>query len=176
VIASVADLMGDKRCGCSGACCRSELLGDERCKLLVRRMPPANAERVPGWVGVDLVPFVGAEIGSRQEQPGAEGNRLFMCRPRILDVQIEMDLLGSSIRPIGRNVVWRELDADAPGAGGIEHAVKSLVSVIDVAAENLSPERAFSRRVCGIEHDYLTHHFHTVERYTGAPRGRLGAS
>ncbi len=79
-------------------------------------MPPSNAEWVPGWVGADLVPFVGIEVGSRLEQSGAEGDSFFVCRARILDVQIEMDLLGVSIRPIGRNVVWRELDADAPGA------------------------------------------------------------
>ncbi len=38
--------------------------------LFVRRMPPANAERVPGWVDVDLVPFVGIEVGSRREHLG----------------------------------------------------------------------------------------------------------
>jgi hypothetical protein len=134
-------------------------------------MPPANAKGVPSRVGVDLMPFVGIDVGSRLEQPGAEGDRLFMCCPRILDVQIEMDLLGSSIRPIGRDVVPRELDADAPRPGGIKHAVKSFVSVEDVPAENPSPERAFSRRVWGIEHDYLTHRFHNVERYTGAGHG-----
>ncbi len=94
-----------------------------------------------------------------------------MCHPRIFDVQIEMDLLGSSVRPIGRDVVWRELNADPSRSGGIEHTVKSCVSVINVAVENVIPERAFSRRVCGIKHDYQAYHFHTVGRYKRAPRG-----
>ncbi len=85
-----------------------------------------------------------------------------MCRLRIIDMQIDMDLLGSSIGPIRRDMVRRQLDADAPRAGGIKYAVKPLVSVVDVAAKNPSPERAFSRRVCCIEHDYLTHTFHNV--------------
>jgi hypothetical protein len=40
-----------------------------------------------------------------------------------------------------------------------------------VPAENPSPERAFNRRICGIEDNYPTHHFHNVGRYTGAGHG-----
>jgi hypothetical protein len=72
---------------------------------------------MPGWVRVNLVTLGGIEIRSRLEQPGAEGDRLFVRGPRVVDVEVEMHLLGSPVRPVGRN-------ANPPGRRSADAAGK----------------------------------------------------
>ena len=48
-----------------------QLVGQERRELFLRRMSPADAERVSRRVGVYLMSFVGLEIRRTLQQPGA---------------------------------------------------------------------------------------------------------
>jgi hypothetical protein len=82
-----------------------QAVGNERCERLPGRVSPADAKRMPGRVRVDLVALGGIEIRSWLEQSGAEGDRLFVRGPRVVDVEVEMHLLGSPMRPVGWNVV-----------------------------------------------------------------------
>ncbi len=88
-----------------------------------------------------LVALGGIEIRSWLEQPGAEGDCLFVGGSRVVDVEVEVHLLGGAMRPVGRNVVRRELHAEPPLSSGVDDAVP-LVVLEDVAAENAGPERA----------------------------------
>lgn len=118
-----------------------QVVGNERRERLPRRVPPTDTKRMPSRVRIHLVAFGSIEIRSCLEQPSAEGDCLFVCSSRLLDVQIEMHLLGASVRPLRRNVVGCQLHADSPISIGVNDAVPVVV-LEDVAAENASPERA----------------------------------
>lgn len=79
-------------------------------------MPPTDAERVAGWVGVHLVPLVAFQV-TGLEQAGTEPHRLFVCLLRVLDVEVHVYLLRRAVWPVRRNVVRRELNADPPLTG-----------------------------------------------------------
>ena len=66
----------------------AQAIGDERRERLSGRVPPTDAKRMPGWVRVHLVPLGGIEIRSRLEQPGAEGDRLFVRGSWVVDVEV----------------------------------------------------------------------------------------
>jgi hypothetical protein len=89
-------------------------VGDDCRDSLPRRVSPADAKRMPGRVRVHLVTLVGIEIRSWLEQPGAEGHRLLVRGSRVVEVEVEMHLLRGSVRPVGRNMVRRQLHADPP--------------------------------------------------------------
>ena len=141
---------------------RTQPISDERRDRRSRRVPPADAERVARRVDIDLVPLCGVEV-TGLEQPGTEPDRRLVRGARIFDVQIDMHLLRSPVRPVGWNVVRRELYADMPLAGGVDDAVKPVVPE-DVPAEHPRPERALGLEIGSIEHDYLAHHLHWPER------------
>jgi hypothetical protein len=69
--------------------------------------------------------------------------------------------VGNTIRPVGRNVVLRQLHLDIPLARRIEHTAKSLAPE-HTSVEYPGPEGALSLHIGSIEHDYLTHHVHCV--------------
>jgi hypothetical protein len=138
-------------------------VGNKPRKRLSGRVPPTDAKRMPGRVRVDLVALGGIEIRSWPEQPGAEGDCLFVRGSRIVGVEVEMHLLGSPIRPVGRNMIRRQLHTDPPLSSGVDDAVP-IVVLEDVPAENASPERTLGIKVGCIEHDHLAHHVH--ERHT----------
>src|SRR5213075_3030439 len=62
---------------------------------------PAEAERVAGRVGVDLVPLDSYEVGGCLQQPGPERSGFGVRARRVVDVQIYVDLLRVPVRPIG---------------------------------------------------------------------------
>jgi len=93
------------------------------------------------------------------EQCGPEREHRFVRNSWILDVEVEMHLLGSPIRPVGWHMVGRQLHTDMPLARGIEDAVKPVVAK-DVAVENPGPECALGLHIGGVEHDDPTHHVH----------------
>ncbi len=75
---------------------------------------PADAERVAGGVGIDLVAFGGGEVVGCLQQATTERNHLGVRAHRVFDVQIEVDLLRVSVRPVRRRVAGCELNADPP--------------------------------------------------------------
>jgi hypothetical protein len=100
---------------------------------------------MPSGVGVNLVAFGSIEIGSCLQQSGTEADGLFMRGSRIVHVQGEMHLVGNCpVRPVGRNMVRRQLHADSPLSSGVDDAVPVVV-LEDVPAENGSPEPALGR-------------------------------
>jgi len=87
-------------------------------------MPPSDAERVTGWVGVHLGPFGAVEIWCCQKQARTERHRLVVRLFGVLHVEVNMGLLRRPIRPVRGNVVGRELHADPPLSGGVDDAVE----------------------------------------------------
>lgn len=138
-------------------------------------MPPTDAERMSGGVGVHLVAFGSIEIRSRLQQSGAEADCLFMRSSRILDMEVEMHLLRGSVRPVGRNVVGCQLHTDPPLSSAVDDAV-SIVVLEDVPPENASPERALGSEVCRVENDHLTHHLHHRETMGPTCRPATGSA
>jgi hypothetical protein len=120
---------------------------------------PPEAERVPGRVGVDLVPLAGGEIVGGVQQSGTERHGLGVGRHRVVDVQIEVDLLRVPVRPFGRDVVGGELDADHPPIPWVDHAVP-VVFGDHAPTEQARPERALGPEVRGIEHDHRSPDVH----------------
>jgi hypothetical protein len=57
---------------------------------------------MPGRVRVHLIALVSIKIRSWLEQPGAEGDCLFVRDSQVVDVEVEMYLLGGPMRPVRR--------------------------------------------------------------------------
>ena len=137
---------------------RSAALGD---LTVPRSVPPTDAEGVTGGVGVDLVALGGGEIVGSLQQTSAERDDLIVGARRVVDVEIEMDLLRCAVGPVGRGVVGCELHADPPLTVGVDDAVPALVGVGDDApAEHSGPKRALGRQVRRVEHDDLPRDLH----------------
>lgn len=123
-------------------------------------MSPPDVERVPGWIRVHLVALGRIEVGSGLEQPSAKPHGLFVCRPEILHVQIKVHLLlGVSVRPIGRDVIGSQLNANSPRSVGVDNTVEGVVFE-DVTTQHAGPELAFGRQISGVENNDLAHHSH----------------
>ena len=90
-------------------------------------MAPTDAEGMAGGVGVDLVAFGGGEIVGGLQQASAERDDLVVGARRVVDVEIEMDLLRRTVRPVGRHVVGCKLHTDPPLAVGVDDAVPVVV-------------------------------------------------
>jgi hypothetical protein len=136
-------------------------------------MPPPDAKRMSSRIGVCLMALVGVEVGSRLEKSGSESHCLLVRNSRIVDMEIEVNLLRAAVGPVRRDVVRRELHADAPLASGVEDAVPSVL-LEDAPAEDPGPERALRVNVRCVEHDDSTHHSHdgileTAETRPGGP-------
>lgn len=124
-------------------------------------MTPANAEGVARRIGVDLVTFLGREVGSRPKHTGAESDGFIVGALRILDVKVQVNLLfGRSVGPLWRSVVRGVLHTDEPRATLIDHAVELFVIVHDVAVKQRGPEGALNRDIGRVEDDHVSHEFH----------------
>jgi hypothetical protein len=78
---------------------------------------------MPGGVGVYLVAFGSLKIRSCLEQSRAKSDGLCMRSARIIPMQVQMHLLGNDpTRPVGRNMVRRQLHADSPLSSGVDDA------------------------------------------------------
>lgn len=113
---------------------------------------------MPCRVGIHLMALLSIEV-ARLEQSCAKPDRRFVCNSRIFDVEVEMHLLGSTVRPLRRDVIGRELHADAPLAGRTDDAVE-LVVTEDLPAEDPCPEPALGVQVGRVEYDDLANHVH----------------
>jgi hypothetical protein len=101
------------------------------------------------------------------------GRSLFVRGSRVVDVKVEMHLLGGPMRPVGRYMVRRQLHADPPLSSGVDDAVP-IVVLEDMPAQHACPERALGIQVGGVKHDHLTHHVH--DTHPTEVRGRSGRS
>src|SRR6266571_4471582 len=108
------------------------------------RVNPADAERVPGRVGVNLVVICGLEHLS------AQCRHFVVGRFGVIYPQVKVNLLGwCSVRPVGPDVVRRELDAHTGLT--VDHDHVPLVFRGDGAAEHPSPECALGRKIVRIK-------------------------
>src|SRR5262245_13328316 len=120
-------------------------------------------------VGVDLEPFDRVEVVGRLEQPGAEGHGFVMGGPDVVDVQIEVDLLRRAVRPVGLDVVRRELDTEPPLA--VDQDAVPVVVGDDPAPQQSGPEGALGSEVRRVEHDDLSLDPHAA--MMPSPAGRV---
>lgn len=122
--------------------------------------PPVDAKRVPSGVGIHLVASFGAEAWSGLEKSRSQSHHLLVRCLRLLDVQVEVYLLGRPpVGPDGRHMFRRQLDTHPPLARRVDDAVPILV-LKDMASQDGSPERALRMQILSIEHDHLAHNFH----------------
>jgi hypothetical protein len=114
---------------------------------------------MPSGVGVCLMAFVGIEVGGGLEKAGPQCHRRLVCRMRIINVQIEMDLLRVAVRPVRTDVVRCELYAYPSFTSTVNNGMPTVI-LEDTPAEDPGPERALGIQVRCVEHDDLTHHSH----------------
>jgi len=69
----------------------------------------------------------------------------------VLDMEVNVHLLRRPIGPVRGDVIWRELDADAPLSTRVDDAVKRFV-LEDVAAQKPGPKRALGVQFGGVKH------------------------
>ena len=112
-----------------------------------------------GGVGVNLVSLGRRQIVGGLQQARTEPDCFGVGADRVIDVQIEMDLLRISIRPLRWLMAGSELNADHPAPVRVEDAMKPVVDE-DAAAEHARPEGALGSQVCRVEHDYLSRGLH----------------
>ena len=136
---------------------------DECCQRFPRRLPPADAERVAGRVGVDPVSLGASQLTSL-EQTSTKPHRLGVRRRRIGDVQVHVYLLRCAVRPVGGKVLRSQLNPDPPLTGRIDDAVERLV-LEDVAVEHPGPERTLSVQISGVEDYHGSYRFHARAFY-----------
>ena len=136
-------------------------VAQEPTNRFVVRLPPPEAERVTRGVGIHLVSFGRSQIVGRLQQARAERDCLGVGSRRVVDVQIEMDLLGDAIGPIRRNMVGRELHAEYPSTVCVDHAVPIGIHN-DAATQHSRPERALGGQISCVEHDYLPNDLHAA--------------
>ena len=68
-------------------------------------------------------------------------------------------LVGRAFRPVGRDMVRRQLNSDPRFA--VEHHPVPVVLGVDLAVEHARPESALSPEIRGVEHYNLTSDAHT---------------
>ena len=131
-----------------GAGLSARAICDERCERFSGRVSPADAERVPGWVGPQDPdgPQRVAQIRGRLSQAGSQRDCLLMRGFRIVHVQVEVHLLRVSVRPVGRNIVGFQLHARSAHSPAASVTLCQFV-LEDVPAENASPKRALGMQV-----------------------------
>src|SRR5215211_2636821 len=121
-----------------------------------RVVDPAQTERMPGRIRVDLEVVDGVDVRRRWlEHPRTERHDTIMGGREVLDPQVEVDLLlGCAVRPVGRDMVGRQLNTDLRFA--VDHHHVPVVLGVDRAVEHAGPEGALRPEICGVEHDDLT--------------------
>ena len=150
------------------------MLGNEGRQRLRGWLAPADAEGMPGGVGVDLVTFVRIRIRSGSEQSSTEFHSLLVGRAQVLHMQVEMHLLWwAAMRPVGWDMVRCQLHADAPLSSGVDDAMPPLV-LEDLTAEHARPERALSVQVGCVENNHLPDHLHAADTMGSRPIAERG--
>jgi hypothetical protein len=135
---------------------------------LLALLNPAETERMPGRIRVDLevvVPCWWFEYSCTERHDTIVGGR------EVLDPQVEVDLLlGCAVRPVGRDMVRRQLNSDPRFA--VDHHPVPVVLGVDRAVEYAGPESALSREICGVEHYNLTSDAHFRQPFPWVRRCR----
>ena len=131
---------------------------------------PAQTERMPGRVGVDLETLGGRGVG-RLQHPGTQRDNFIMGGGDVVNVQVEMDLLRRAIGPLRLDVVRGELNGEPPFA--VDDDAVPIVLSNNLAAHQRGPEGTFGREVSSIEDDDLSGKFHS-SCHTRSGRGRTG--
>ena len=134
---------------------------EELGELLLVRVTPPEAEGVTGGIGVHAVSFVGFRVRCILEESSTEIDGATMRCCRIGHVEIDVNLLWLSVRPVRRNVVRCPLHADEPVPLAVDDAVELRVLVDHAPIQHGSPERAHRCYVCSIEHHDMTNQIHS---------------
>ena len=85
--------------------------GEELGESCLGRVTPPEAEGVTGRIGVHAVSMFGFRVRCILEESSAQVEGATMRWCQIGHVEVDVNLLWFSVRPIRRNVVWRTLHA-----------------------------------------------------------------
>jgi hypothetical protein len=125
-------------------------------RLLVRagRSLPAEAERMPSGIRVDLEALGRVDVVSRLQEPGTQRYNLIMGGRHVVDMQVEVDLLRRPVRPLGRNMIGRELNPQPWFTVDVDTV--PVVFRFDCATKQSGPKCALGSQVGGVEDDNLS--------------------
>ncbi len=113
-----------------------------------------------GRIGVHPVSFVGVRIRCILKDSSAEVDGATMRRCGIGHMEVDVDLLRLSVRPIWRNVLRCMLYADQPIPLLVDDAVEPRVLVDHAPVEHCSPEGALSCDICSVEYHDMANEVH----------------
>jgi hypothetical protein len=99
---------------------------------------------------VDLEAFFRIDVFCRFQQSRTDRHCLVVSTLDVVDVKVEMNLLGCAVGPFRRNVIWCELNVE-PVFPVDADGVPVVFRVVDCATPEFRPKRAFGGKVCGIE-------------------------
>jgi hypothetical protein len=114
---------------------------------------------VASRVGEHLVTLSRRQVVNVLQYSGPERDGLGVCVGGVVDVQIEVDLLRVAVRPIGRNMVGRELYADHPVPIAVKDTVPPVVAK-HPPGKHAGPEGALGGQVRRIENNDLSDELH----------------
>lgn len=106
-----------------------------------------------GGVGVHLEVVGRIRLSGRLQDRCPESSNLLVGGRKVVDPQIEMDLLWCAVRPRGPNMVWSQLNADSRFTVHAHHV--PVVLSVDGASKYARPERALRSKLGGVEDDDL---------------------
>ena len=113
-----------------------------------------------GGICVDLESLVSGEILGRLQELGTQGDGFAVSLFEIIYPQIEMDLLGRSMRPVRLDVFRRELKAHSPVA--IDHQAVPVIVGLDGSVKQTGPEAALGIEVGCVEDHNHSGQFHSL--------------
>lgn len=96
------------------------------------------------WARID----VRSRLGPQQAR--AVLHSAFMCEGNVVDLEIEVDLLGDAVRPDRLNVIGRKLDGDQRPTFHADRV--PFVRAIHNSVKQAGPECTLAFKVSGVEH------------------------
>ena len=124
-----------------------------------------------GGIRVDLEALCCSDVICRFQQRGPKRHDLLEGCLRIVDVQIDMDLLRRPVGPLRCNVVGSELNTDAPFA--IDDNAVPIVLGHHSPIEQTGPERAPRMKV-GTSKTMTSRLIRTLQSFPDLPMPNLG--
>jgi hypothetical protein len=113
-----------------------------------------------GGVCIDLKRVRRVSLLRLLQHRRSEGHDELMRRGRVIDPEVEVDLLRRTVRPVGRHMVRRQLHADSWSTVDLDHV--PVVFGVDRSAEHARPEAALRGEIGSVEHDYLVIDLHSI--------------
>jgi len=122
-------------------------------------MPPPNAEWMTLRIRIHLVPSHCRYVIGDSQDTSTESYRLCMRLSEIFDVEVQVNLLGTPIRPVRRLMIRSQLHADYPLVLRVEDTMKTAIAQ-DNTSEHPSPKGTLCFDITCIKDNNSPNDFH----------------